>query len=161
MKPIRTIAAICLAGISLTSCTGLGDNRVEQSGQATSESKDEDASIIVTGTRVARGDYENSTPVSSRGVQSQSFAPPPPPPPASMARVAASPIVTSAPRTYEPPLPAYYQDQGRDKFTQIDQNTFKTVSAEPVSTFSIDVDTASYSFIRASLNRNVLPSRMR
>ncbi len=27
----------------------------------------------------------------------------------------------------------------------------------PVSTFSIDVDTASYSFVRASLNRNVLP----
>ena len=28
---------------------------------------------------------------------------------------------------------------------------------EPVSTFSIDVDTASYSFVRASLNQNVLP----
>ena len=27
----------------------------------------------------------------------------------------------------------------------------------PVSTFSIDVDTASYSFVRASLNQNVLP----
>jgi Ca-activated chloride channel family protein len=31
------------------------------------------------------------------------------------------------------------------------------VSEEPVSTFSIDVDTASYAFVRASLNRNVLP----
>src|SRR5690606_18878952 len=30
-------------------------------------------------------------------------------------------------------------------------------SEEPVSTFSIDVDTASYAFVRASLNRNVLP----
>ena len=27
----------------------------------------------------------------------------------------------------------------------------------PVSTFSLDVDTASYAFVRASLNRNVLP----
>ncbi|MGE3830948.1 MAG: von Willebrand factor type A domain-containing protein, partial [Parvibaculaceae bacterium] len=30
---------------------------------------------------------------------------------------------------------------------------------EPVSTFSIDVDTASYSFVRGSLNENVLPQK--
>ena len=34
---------------------------------------------------------------------------------------------------------------------------FKVVREAPVSTFSLDVDTASYSFMRASLNRNVLP----
>src|SRR5690606_29725496 len=54
-------------------------------------------------------------------------------------------------------MPAPYYAQGRDKFTEIDQNVFKVVGEEPVSTFSIDVDTASYSFVRASLNRNVLP----
>jgi Ca-activated chloride channel family protein len=46
---------------------------------------------------------------------------------------------------------------GRDKFTSAQQNGFKDVHESPVSTFSIDVDTASYSFMRASLNRNVLP----
>src|SRR5262249_51587192 len=46
---------------------------------------------------------------------------------------------------------------GRDRFTTVDQNPFKLVREEPVSTFSIDVDTASYSFVRASLNRNLLP----
>jgi Ca-activated chloride channel family protein len=46
---------------------------------------------------------------------------------------------------------------GRDRFNGAAENAFKTVREAPVSTFSIDVDTASYSFARASLNRNVLP----
>jgi Ca-activated chloride channel homolog len=46
---------------------------------------------------------------------------------------------------------------GRDRFTSAAENAFKTVREAPVSTFSIDVDTASYSFARASLNRNALP----
>jgi Ca-activated chloride channel homolog len=46
---------------------------------------------------------------------------------------------------------------GRDKFTGASENPFKVVRETPVSTFSLDVDTASYSFARASLNRNVLP----
>ena len=54
------------------------------------------------------------------------------------------------------PRPAY-QDVGRDRFTATQQNPFKVAREEPVSTFSIDVDTASYSFVRASLNQNILP----
>jgi len=50
-----------------------------------------------------------------------------------------------------------YHDQGRDKFTATAENPFKVVREDPVSTFSIDVDTASYSWVRASLNQNVLP----
>ena len=50
-----------------------------------------------------------------------------------------------------------YQDVGRDKFTNFAENAFKIVREAPVSTFSIDVDTASYSWVRASLNQNVLP----
>ncbi|MGD9503195.1 MAG: von Willebrand factor type A domain-containing protein, partial [Methyloceanibacter sp.] len=46
---------------------------------------------------------------------------------------------------------------GRDQFESAPENTFKLVREAPVSTFSIDVDTASYSFVRASLDRNVLP----
>jgi Ca-activated chloride channel homolog len=50
-----------------------------------------------------------------------------------------------------------YQDQGRDNFETIEANPVKVAAEEPVSTFSIDVDTASYSFMRASLNNGVLP----
>ena len=53
--------------------------------------------------------------------------------------------------------PDHYREQGRDQFASFDPNPVKVVAEEPVSTFSIDVDTASYGFMRASLNRGVLP----
>jgi Ca-activated chloride channel family protein len=46
---------------------------------------------------------------------------------------------------------------GRDRFAGAAENVFRIVREAPVSTFSIDVDTASYSFVRSSLNRNLLP----
>ncbi len=52
-----------------------------------------------------------------------------------------------------------YRDQGRDKFTDIVSNPVKVAADEPVSTFSIDVDTSSYAFMRASLNNNTLPQK--
>jgi len=52
-----------------------------------------------------------------------------------------------------------YQDQGRDKFEEIEPNPVKVTTEEPVSTFSVDVDTASYAFIRASLMANTLPPK--
>lgn len=47
----------------------------------------------------------------------------------------------------------------RDQFKKTEQNTVKKVTEEPVSTFSIDVDTASYSFVRRSLNSGRLPAK--
>ncbi len=47
--------------------------------------------------------------------------------------------------------------QGRDRFPAFGTNPVKAVAREPVSTFSIDVDTASYGFVRAALNRGALP----
>ena len=52
-----------------------------------------------------------------------------------------------------------YQQQGQDKFESIELNTIKLTSREPVSTFSIDVDTASYSFVRRQLNQGLLPQK--
>ncbi len=57
------------------------------------------------------------------------------------------------------PVPGYYKDEGRDKFTEIKINPIKLVKDEPVSTFSIDVDTASYAFVRRQLNNGVLPQK--
>lgn len=54
--------------------------------------------------------------------------------------------------------PAYH-DQGRDRFQDITPNPVKITKDEPVSTFSIDVDTSSYSFVRAALNQNLLPQK--
>ena len=49
--------------------------------------------------------------------------------------------------------------EGRDKFSGVEQNSVKQVKAEPVSTFSIDVDTSSYSFVRQSLDQGILPQK--
>ncbi|MDJ0657134.1 MAG: VWA domain-containing protein [Xanthomonadales bacterium] len=50
-----------------------------------------------------------------------------------------------------------YAEIGRDRFEAFDPNPVKLVSEDPVSTFSVDVDTASYSFVRRMLNTGVLP----
>ena len=52
-----------------------------------------------------------------------------------------------------------YRDQGRDKFQKVKPNPVKVTAEESVSTFSIDVDTASYSFMRAAINNGVLPQK--
>jgi Ca-activated chloride channel homolog len=45
----------------------------------------------------------------------------------------------------------------RERFASEEANPLKQVSAEPISTFSIDVDTASYSFVRSNLSTGRLP----
>jgi Ca-activated chloride channel family protein len=61
-------------------------------------------------------------------------------------------LATAVPEVAAPPEPV-----GRDQFANKPVNGFEIVRQDPVSTFSIDVDTASYAFVRASLGRNLLP----
>ncbi|MGH6650251.1 MAG: vWA domain-containing protein [Sphingopyxis sp.] len=115
--------------------------------------------IIVTAARV-RGTQD--VPVSVVSHHNGYVAAPPPPPPPPPAYVSGA---VTAKRAAPMPMGGtrldqrapIYQEVGRDKFTSTTENPFKIAEAEPVSTFSIDVDTASYSFVRASLNQNVLP----
>lgn len=87
-------------------------------------------------------------------------APPPPAPPAPLysppSLVSAAEVVVTGTRV-SGIAPVVLPPVGRDRFTAPPQNPVKQVKDEPVSTFSIDVDTASYAFVRASLNRGVLP----
>lgn len=57
----------------------------------------------------------------------------------------------------ELPAAVVPQQVNRDQFEAFEQNRVSLVSEQPVSTFSIDVDTASYSFVRRQLNSGVLP----
>lgn len=50
-----------------------------------------------------------------------------------------------------------YRDEGRDRFSQFEQQAVKSTATDPISTFSVDVDTASYSFVRRQLNQGRLP----
>ncbi len=96
--------------------------------------------------------------------QSDIAAPPPPPAPPAPVPVyvepSPSPVVGYvAPQSkiaaYIPPAPPVIQDS--EQFEDFDANPVKSVQTDPVSTFSIDVDTASYSLMRSSLNRGQLP----
>ena len=61
-----------------------------------------------------------------------------------------------APYPAPPPMPG---DEVRDQFEDVELNGVKVVAEEPVSTFSADVDTASYAVIRNYLNSGALPPR--
>lgn len=53
----------------------------------------------------------------------------------------------------------HYQEEGRDRFEEFAENPAKSVKDAPVSTFSADVDTTAYSFVRRSINNGVLPPK--
>lgn len=52
-----------------------------------------------------------------------------------------------------------YQPPNRDRFELVTENGIQLTAENPVSTFSIDVDTASYGFVRRTLNRGALPPK--
>ncbi|HEY8124261.1 MAG TPA: VWA domain-containing protein [Methylocystis sp.] len=60
-----------------------------------------------------------------------------------------------------PPVDAHVapESEFRDRFESKEINPVKVTAAEPVSTFSIDVDTASYAFARRALNAGRLPPK--
>lgn len=95
-------------------------------------------------------------------------APPPPPSTAGFETVVASGTratlqqgmslkVAAPPPTNALVSPPYWQPANTSKFPEAKPNPVKVAAAEPVSTFSIDVDTASYGVVREALNRGHLP----
>ncbi len=57
----------------------------------------------------------------------------------------------------EPSPPTYYQDVPREQYETLPESEIKLVASDPVSTFSIDVDTGAYANVRRFLNRGQLP----
>ena len=103
-------------------------------------------------------------------------APPPPPPPApppppggyemvvtgrsqaaDMA-VMPSPVMAPPPVAQSSPQPIP-GDVDTERYEDVEVNPVKLVTEEPVSTFSIDVDTASYGVVRSYLNDGILPPK--
>lgn len=73
-----------------------------------------------------------------------------------MARAAPLAVMAAPPPPPPQPQPG---DIDRDQYEDVEINPVKLVSEEPVSTFSIDVDTASYANVRRFLNDGVLPPK--
>jgi len=84
---------------------------------------------------------------------SYSYEPPPAPPPA---QITSGRIGTKIEPTSVRPQP-----EGNDKFEHFEVNSIKqpAIEAERVSTFSADVDTSSYSFVRKQLEQGHLPQK--
>ena len=128
-----TAAALLLASCSNNSMDTAADAQLDPAAEAQDAAAESDSlvvsgSIAITGGRIRKPEF--------------SASPPP------------SPVMH-----YEPTdqSNSSYHDQGRDRFAATVQNAFKIAREDPVSTFSIDVDTASYSWVRSSLNQNVMP----
>ena len=121
MGAFSVVQWLRLSVLCLVSCAK-SDVREEVTSPPTAVAKTAESDITVTGSRV-------SASWSMRSTTNSLPAPPPPPP--------------SAPGMY-PQWSPPYQDVGRDKFTNFAENAFQVVREAPVSTFSIDVDTASY-----------------
>ncbi len=66
-------------------------------------------------------------------------------------------ILYNQPQNISINLGNYPQKFNTEDYDHISENSFHKVSDEPLSTFSIDVDAASYSNVRRFLNNNQLP----
>ncbi|MFO0951568.1 MAG: VWA domain-containing protein [Isosphaeraceae bacterium] len=65
--------------------------------------------------------------------------------------MAGSGSLVPTPKSEEPPTPT------GESYAKLADNAFKRVGQEPLSTFSVDVDTASYANVRRFLNQNTMP----
>ena len=79
--------------------------------------------------------------------------PPPPPPPMQVQRAATD----SAGRVAHFAAPSPQPVPNRDRFEDVPANPVMVTTEDPVSTFSIDVDTASYAVVRNHLHDCELP----
>jgi Ca-activated chloride channel family protein len=155
MSQFNNAVAAGLAVALLAACAQNSSQQAANPPSAGAQAGEENdaQAIVVSGSRIARGDYDAASPVVSVDSSRVGLVAPSAPPPGLSAQAKSARF---APRPEPWPQP-YYKDVGRDRFTAVSENPFRVVKEEPVSTFSIDVDTASYSFVRASLNQNVLP----
>ncbi|MEZ5956805.1 MAG: VWA domain-containing protein [Hyphomonadaceae bacterium] len=132
-------AGFMLCAILLTACA---------SQTQSTRTTDEEQSIVVTGQRINPQAQESRQPP----------APPPPPvmtaPADGRSRAAIGGVVGNYAQSAPQPMPGTVD---RENYEDVDTNPVHMVSTDPVSTFSIDVDTASYSNVRRLLNSGRLP----
>jgi Ca-activated chloride channel family protein len=140
---LTAVSALALAACasSETDEASRQDGRAAASSGPTEPGRDQ---VVVSGSRLAQ---DGST------AQQYAYAPPAPPPP----------VVMAAPKMAAPGTAVVAQlmpgDINRENYEDVEINGVKVVAKEPVSTFSIDVDTASYTNVRRMLNAGHLPPK--
>lgn len=150
--PTHALAAAVLCALALAGChrsdaiaEAPADREVAPKPArqtADAAARDEVDKVVVTGSRVARAE-ERKAAGAVANYQMPAAAPPPPPPmPAMM--IAHEPM----------PMP---DAENTEKYAERDDNPVRRASEAPVSTFSIDVDTGSYSNVRRMLRGGTRP----
>ncbi|MCB2047546.1 MAG: VWA domain-containing protein [Novosphingobium sp.] len=150
MKPIRIVTACCLAAL-ITGCaaqTELGQASAPKPGAS------EEQRVVVTAQRRDKS--------ASDAAIGQVSPPPPPPPsvaPAYAIAGAPAPRAEMARKAYHVPPVMVATDPGREKYDGKEVSPVKLTRAEPVSTFSVDVDTGAYANARRFLTQGRMPPR--
>ena len=139
---IRTGLLAAVSALALTAC--------EQT--MTTDNKTNGEEIVVTGSK-------------SQEERMEAEAPPPPVAPSPMIMMERAAVGGAmADMAMASPLPPPHMQpppgmENRDQFEDVEPNPVKSVLEEPVSTFSIDVDTAAYVVARKFLNEGRLPPK--
>lgn len=148
------IAVLMAAASTLTLVACQSSSTVADAELGASKPADGREVFVVTGNKREASAQHSAQAV--RGVTSeQAYAPPPPPPPPMVAPPAPRMMAPAAGFVAQP-MPG---EINRDKYEDVEINGVKLVATEPVSTFSIDVDTASYTNVRRMLNAGHLPPK--
>ncbi|MDG2003541.1 MAG: von Willebrand factor type A domain-containing protein [Novosphingobium sp.] len=145
---------------------GCAANKADDQIGSSGEPRDE--RVVTTGGKVSE-EAAIMADAQRRVEQSRDIAPPPPPPPQLAMKSSNQPLgrYAAAPREMRsPPVPGYRippvvvaTDPGRERYDGKEVSPVHLTRAEPVSTFSVDVDTGAYANARRFLTQGQLPPR--
>lgn len=148
MTRLKTILVVAASSLALVACAndmgGAQDGRAA-SGRAQAEDQER---VIVTAQKREETIQDTALGVMASASEVANGRPSPPPPPP----VAGATYAQMSPQ----PMPG---EVNRETYEDVKINGVKQVALEPVSTFSIDVDTASYANVRRMLNAGHLPPK--
>ncbi len=111
--------------------------------------REETTQSTVTAPRTAQGLADQAAPAARIALPEPAVASVPSPAPTLAKSQAFAGIVATG--------PIYGSPRNTEKYQHLDQHEVKLAAQEPVSTFSIDVDTGSYANVRRFLNQGTLP----
>ncbi len=154
----RKALVFAISLILLTACNNQVKKDVAAEGESDKKERKELEEIVVTGSRMKRVDSEAGSPVQVITRDNIANAPAPlayrapqsPPPLLRMQAKAISGNIAGYAQPQEP-------EQNTEKYKNFSDNPIQLAAENPVSTFSIDVDTGSYSNVRRMLNNGTRP----
>ena len=154
----RRVLVLAISLVLVTACNTQVKKESAAEAESDQASRQELSEVVVTGARIKRVDSEKKANVMREAAASdmaaaEAYIPAPssPPPPPMMRAKAVSAGVLSGYSISEQP------EQITEKYKNFSDNPIQLVTENPVSTFSIDVDTGSYSNVRRMLNNGVRP----